>query len=76
MNKSSTLRYALLSLFVTCAVALGATLIALAVSSTASGTGEIGVVAGGISERFVTLLLVALPVIFLSVFLLLRSRHS
>ena len=40
-----------------------------------AGTGGIGAVAGGISESILTVLLIAIPVLFLIAFLFLQKRH-
>lgn len=82
MRESSTLKIIVLSLLVTLSLAITATFIALVASSNVSGTfgiggerGGIGTVAGGVSGRFVASLIIALPVIFLLVVLLLRRRY-
>ena len=62
----------MVSLLVTVVVAVVALLVALGVSTSGSSANGIGAYAGGLSRRFVSALMLALPVIFIVVFFISR----
>lgn len=76
MPAPNKLRALLIALIITIAVAFAALIVAVILSSTGSGGGSIVISTGGISQRFISLLLVGLPVIFVILFLLLRRGRS
>ncbi|MDQ2920082.1 MAG: hypothetical protein M3R52_00485 [Acidobacteriota bacterium] len=62
----------LAALLVTIGIAIVALLIALVMSISGSSSNGIGAYAGGISQKFVSVLVLALPVIFAGVFFIFR----
>lgn len=76
MPSSNTLRAFLLALIITIAVAFAALIIAVILSSTGSGGGSIVIYTGGISQKFISLLLIGLSVIFVILFLILRKGRG
>lgn len=72
LPKLSSLKAFFIALLITVLIAVAAIVIALVSSAHGSGTGGIGTYAGGISSNFITLLLLALPVVFVIAFLIFR----
>jgi hypothetical protein len=68
----NTLKSFLVSLLVTIVIAIAALLVALVMSTSGSSANGISAYAGGISQRFISILLLSLPVIFVVVFLISR----
>jgi hypothetical protein len=68
----NTLKSFFVSLLVTIVIAVAALLIALIMSTSGSSANGIGAYAGGISQRFISLLLLSLPVVFIVVFFISR----
>jgi uncharacterized BrkB/YihY/UPF0761 family membrane protein len=65
----------LLSFFITLAIAVAAILIALAASVSGTSTSGIGAYSGGVSQRFINVLALALAAIFVVMFFIFRRRH-
>lgn len=76
MDGRSLLRALLSSLAVTLAVAFAAVLYAVFRSASVAGTGGIGAVAGGVSETFLSVILVGLPLTFLLSYLFIRGPRK
>jgi uncharacterized membrane protein len=76
MPNRNTLSALLIALIITIVVAVFALILALIFSATGSGAGGIGVYAGGLSQKFISLLALCLPVIFVILFLILRRARS
>jgi ABC-type arginine transport system permease subunit len=76
MSNPHPLRALLLALVITIALAFAALIIAVILSTAGSGGGSIVISTGGISQNFINLLLIALPVIFVILFLILRKGSS
>lgn len=72
MPNRRALKSFLAALLVTIAVAVAALLFALVLSTSGSGANGIGAYAGGVSQRFVSVLGLSLPAIFVVAFLISR----
>jgi len=72
MPNRSTLKSLLAAFLITIVIAVAALLIALVLSTSGSSANGIGAYAGGISQKFVSTLMVSLPVIFVVVFFMFR----
>ena len=68
----NTLKSLLVSLLVTIVIAIAALLIALIASTSGSSANGIGVYYGGISQRFISILMLSLSLIFVVVFFISR----
>ena len=76
MPNHNTLKPALVALLVTIVIAAALLLIVLAVSLSGSSAYGINAYAGGISQRFVDFLILALPVIFVFAFFISRKMFK
>lgn len=68
MPSQNAVKSFLAAFLVTIAIAVGALVIALAASTSGTSTDGIGAYAGGVSQRFVNLLALALVLVFLALF--------
>ncbi len=72
MPNQHTLKSFLVAFLITIVIAVAALLIALVASTIGSEANGLGAYAGGISQRFVSVLVLALPVIFVIAFFIFR----
>lgn len=63
----------LASIAVTMVIAVVTLMVALAASTSGDGVNGIGAYTGGLSQRFVSVLMLALPIIFIVLFFIFRT---
>lgn len=76
MPNQNTFKSFVVALLFTVAIGIAALLIALAVSLSGTSDNGISAYAGGISQRFVNFLLLALPVVFIFAFFISRKMFK
>ena len=75
MPNQSILKSFLVAFLFTLGIAIAALLIALIASTSGSSANGIGAYAGGISQRFISILMLSLPIIFVIVFFISRRAY-